>query len=97
VAEIARARGSTLAEAAFEYGAERAAFLGGQFGASQWTCPDWGELVSDRGPLGNHPAATSKATPKAASASLPKWPSGSARATSAPRPTELTPGAEPSP
>jgi hypothetical protein len=50
VAEIARARGSTLAEAAFEYGAERAAFLGGQFGASQWTCPDWGELVSDRGP-----------------------------------------------
>jgi hypothetical protein len=55
------------------------------------------DSLTQDSPLGNHPAATSKATPKAASASLPKWPSGSARATSAPRPTELTPGAEPSP
>ena len=57
VAEIARARGGTLAEAAFEYAAERAAFLGGQFGAFRWRCPDCGGLVSNRGPLGNHPAA----------------------------------------
>ena len=61
VAEIARARGGTLAEAAFEYAAERAAFLGGQFGAFRWRCPDCGGLVSDRGPLGNHPAADEQA------------------------------------
>jgi hypothetical protein len=40
---------------------ERAAFLGGQLGAFQWTRPGCGELVSDRGPLGNHPAADEQA------------------------------------
>jgi hypothetical protein len=54
VAELARQRGSSLAEAAWEYAAERSAFLTGQFGAFRWTCPECGEVVSDRGPLGDH-------------------------------------------
>jgi hypothetical protein len=56
VTELARTRGSSLAEAAFEYAAERSAFLSGQLGAFRWTCPDCGEPISDRGPPGNHPA-----------------------------------------
>jgi hypothetical protein len=56
VAELARQRGSTLAEAAFEYAAQRPAYLTGQLGAVRWTCQACGELISDRGPLGDHPA-----------------------------------------
>jgi hypothetical protein len=56
VAELARARGSSLAEAAFRYAAERSAHLSGQPGVFRWTCPDCGEMVSDRGPSGRSPA-----------------------------------------
>jgi hypothetical protein len=56
VAEQARARGSSLAEAAWEYAAERSAFLTGQLGAFRWTCPDCSELISGRGPSGRNPA-----------------------------------------
>ena len=56
VAELARARGSSLGEAAWEYAAERPAYLSGQPGEFRWTCPDCGEVVSDRGPGGRSPA-----------------------------------------
>ena len=56
VAELAQARGSSVAEAAWEYAAERAAHLGGQPGEFRWVCPDCGEVVSDRGPAGRSPA-----------------------------------------
>jgi len=46
-----RARGSSLAEAAWEYAADPA----GQRGAFRWTCQACGALISDRGPLGDHP------------------------------------------
>ena len=54
--EIARARGSGLDEAAFECAADRSAFRTSQLGSFQWRCPDCGEVVSDRGPSGGHPA-----------------------------------------
>ena len=50
VAELAQARGSSVAEAAWEYAAGRPAYLSGQLGVFRWTCPDWGVVVSDRGP-----------------------------------------------
>ena len=56
VAEVARQRGSSLAEAAWEYTAERSAHLSGQLGMFRWTCPDCVEVVSDRGPSGGNPA-----------------------------------------
>lgn len=56
VAELARARGSSLAGAAWEYAAERSAFLSGQLGEFRWTCQDCGEVVHDRGPSGGNPA-----------------------------------------
>ena len=56
VAELAQARGSSLGEAAWEYAAERSAYLSGQPGVFRWTCPDCGEVVSDRGPSGRSPA-----------------------------------------
>jgi hypothetical protein len=56
VAELARQRGSSLAEAAFEYAAARSAYLSGQLGVFRWTCPDCGEVVSDHGPSGGSPA-----------------------------------------
>ena len=52
VAELARARGSSPAEAAWEYAA---AYPSGQRGAFRWTCQACGALISDRGPLGDHP------------------------------------------
>ena len=55
VAEVARQRGSSLAEAAWEYAAERSAHLSGQLGMFRWTCPDCVEVVSDRGPSGREP------------------------------------------
>jgi hypothetical protein len=48
--------GSSLAEAAWDYAAERSAFLSGQLGVFRWTSPDCGEVVSDRGPSGRSPA-----------------------------------------
>jgi hypothetical protein len=56
VAELAQARGSSVAEAAWEYAAGRPAHLCGQRGVFRWTCPDCGEVVSDRGPGGRSPA-----------------------------------------
>jgi hypothetical protein len=56
VAELARARGSSLGEAAWEYAAERPAHLSGQPSKFRWMCPDCGEVVSDRGPGGRRPA-----------------------------------------
>src|SRR5690348_14876197 len=44
VAELARQRGSSLAEAAWEYAAGRSAHLAGQLGEFRWTCPDCGEI-----------------------------------------------------
>src|SRR5262245_55009690 len=45
VAELAQERGSSVAEAACEYAAERSAHLGGQPGEFRWVCPDCGEVV----------------------------------------------------
>jgi hypothetical protein len=56
VAEPARARGSSLGEAAWEYAAEWPEHLSGQPGVFQWVCHDCGEVVSDRGPGGRSPA-----------------------------------------
>jgi hypothetical protein len=56
VAELAPARGSSVAEAAWEYAAGRPAHLSGQPGEFRWVCPDCGEVVSDRGPGGRSPA-----------------------------------------
>ena len=56
VAELARQRGSSLAEAAWEYAAERSAYLTGELGVFRWTCQACGEVVSDRGPSGRSPA-----------------------------------------
>jgi len=50
VAGLARARGSSLGEAAWEYAAERPAHLSGQPGEFRWVCPDCGEVVSGRRP-----------------------------------------------
>ena len=47
VAELAQARGSGVAEAAWEYAAGRPAYLSGQPGVVRWVCPDCGEVVSD--------------------------------------------------
>ena len=55
VAELAQARGSSVAEAAWEYAAGRPAHLSGQ-PEFRWVCPDCGEVVSDRGPGGRSPA-----------------------------------------
>ena len=66
--------------------AERAAFLGGQLGAFQWTFPDCSELVSDRGSLGNHPAADEQGHAEGCQRLAAKWPSGSAGATRADAP-----------
>ena len=49
-------RGSSVAEAAWEYAAGRPAHLGGQPGVFRWVCPDCGEVVSDRGPGERSPA-----------------------------------------
>jgi len=56
VAELAPARGTSVAEAAWEYAAGWSAGLGGQPGEFRWVCPDCGEVVSDRGPGGRSPA-----------------------------------------
>ena len=56
VAELARQRGSSLAEAAWQYAAERSAYLTGEPGAFRWTCQECGELISDHGPSGGSPA-----------------------------------------
>src|SRR6266516_7089482 len=48
VAELAQARGSSVAEAAWEYAAGRPAHLGGRPGVFRWVCPDCGEVVSNR-------------------------------------------------
>jgi hypothetical protein len=56
VAELTQERGSSVAEAAWEYAAGRPAHLSGQPGEFRWTCPDCGEVVSDRGPGGRSPA-----------------------------------------
>ena len=81
VAELARARGSSLGEAAWEYTAGRAAHLSGQPGEFRWTCPACGEVVSDRARAGEARPRTSRATPKAATGSRPPSRSGSPRAT----------------
>jgi hypothetical protein len=52
VAELTRARGGSVAQAAWEYAAERSAYVGGQFGLFRWTCLGCGEVVSDRRPGG---------------------------------------------
>jgi hypothetical protein len=52
VAELARACGSSLGEAAWEYAAERSAHLSGRPGEFRWVCPACGEVVSGRGPGG---------------------------------------------
>ena len=56
MAELARQRGSSLAEAAWEYAAERSAYLTGELGVFRRTCQACGEVVSDRGPSGRSPA-----------------------------------------
>ena len=56
VAELAPARGSSVAEAAWEYAAGRPAHLSGRPGVFRWPCPDCGEVVTDRGPIGRSPA-----------------------------------------
>ena len=56
VTGLAPARGGSVAEAAWEYAAGRQAHLSGQLGEFRWTCPDCGEVVSDRGPGGRSPA-----------------------------------------
>jgi hypothetical protein len=56
VAELAQERGSSVAEAAWAYAAGRPAHLSGRPGEFRWTCPDCGEVVSDRGPGGRSPA-----------------------------------------
>jgi hypothetical protein len=56
VAELAQARGSSLGEAAWEYAAERSAYLSGQPRVFRWICPDCGEVVSERRPSGRNPA-----------------------------------------
>ena len=56
VAGLARARGSSLGEAAWEYAAKRSAHLGGQPGEFRRVCRNCGEVVSDRGPGGRSPA-----------------------------------------
>jgi len=56
VAELAQARGSSVAEAAWEYAAGRPAHPRGQPAEFRWVCPDCGEVVSDRGPGGRSPA-----------------------------------------
>ena len=56
MAELARQRGSSLAEAAWQYAAEWSAYLSGQLGAFRWTCQECGELISDHGPSGGNPA-----------------------------------------
>jgi hypothetical protein len=56
VAELARARGSSLAEAAWGYAAQRSAYMTGELGVFRWTCPECGEVISDRGPSGRSPA-----------------------------------------
>ncbi len=55
VAELAPARGSSVAEAAWEYAAGPPAHRSGQPGEFRWVCPGCGEVVSDRG-LGRSPA-----------------------------------------
>jgi hypothetical protein len=56
VAELERARGSSLGEAAWEYAAERPAHLIGRPGEFRWVCPDCGEVISERGPGRRSPA-----------------------------------------
>jgi hypothetical protein len=56
VAELARQRGSSLAEAAWQYAAEWSAYLSGELGAFRWTCQECSELISDHGPSGGNPA-----------------------------------------
>ena len=56
VAELARARRSTLAEAAWEYAAQRSTYLTGELSAFRWTCQARGEAVSDHRPGGRSPA-----------------------------------------
>jgi hypothetical protein len=50
VTGLARARGSSLSAAAWEYAADRSAFRTAHLGTFAWTCPDCGETVRDRGP-----------------------------------------------
>ena len=56
VAGLAQARGSSVAEAAWEYAAGRPAHLSGRPGEFRWVCPDCGEVVSDWGPSWRSPA-----------------------------------------
>jgi hypothetical protein len=56
VAELAQTRRSSLGEVAWEYAAERSAYLSGQPGVFRRTCPACGEVVSDRRPGGRSPA-----------------------------------------
>jgi hypothetical protein len=56
VAELAQARGSSVAEAAWQYAARQSPYFSGQLGVFRWVCPDCGEVVSDRGPDGRSPA-----------------------------------------
>jgi hypothetical protein len=56
VGELAPARGSSVAETAWEYAAGPSARLSGQPGVFRWVCPDCGEVVNDRRPGGRSPA-----------------------------------------
>jgi hypothetical protein len=56
VAELGPGTGSSLGEAAWQYAREQSAFLLGQLAIFRWTCPDCGQVVSDRRPSGGNPA-----------------------------------------
>jgi hypothetical protein len=56
VAELAQARGGSVAKAAWQYVAGQPSYPSGQPGEFRWVCPDCGEVVSDRGSGGRSPA-----------------------------------------
>jgi hypothetical protein len=85
VAGLAQERGSSVAEAAWQYAAGRPAYLSGQPGVFRWVCPDCGEVVSDRARAGAARPRTSKGTRKAATGLRPPSGSGSPRATDPPQ------------
>jgi hypothetical protein len=90
LADVAMERGSTLAEAAFEYAADRSDF--------RWTCPGCGELISDRGASTATRPRSSRDMPRAAiggrSLSVSGWPRATDRSrvlVRAPDPRRLAP------
>ena len=80
-AELARAHGSSLGEAAWQYAAQRPVHLSGQPGEFRWVCRTAARWSATGARAGAAPPRTNRATPKAATGSRPPSPSGSPRAT----------------